>query len=261
MLPPLSQDPDLAQRPVVAKANDYPSGALVSRHLHRRAQLIFVRVGALRLETENGVWTAPPGRAAWIPANVVHSANYTTQTSVRVAYINANVFDGLSRSCAIFALTGLLRELVIRAIDLGWNWPLGGAEERAMHLLVDEIVSLKPLGLFLPLGRDARLRHVIDALKTDPGDARGLECWARAAGASPRTLARLFLTETGLTFGQWREQLRLTSAIERLAEGHSITRIALDLGYASSTSFTTMFTRAMGQPPRAYLASLNDTQG
>ncbi len=250
-------DPDRAERPVVAVAHDYVSGSSTPRHHHQRAQLIFVGLGALRLETDDGVWVAPPGRAAWIPGSIVHRADYTKRSSVRVAYIDATVFDGLPRGCAVFALSGLLRELVARAIDLGWHWPLDGRAERAMRLLVDEVNGLVPLGLFLPHGRDLRLRRVIEALTAEPGDDRGLEEWAGAAGTSPRTLARLFRTETGLSFGQWREQLRLICAIERLADGDSVTRVAYDLGYAGASGFTTMFTRAMGQPPRAYLASMS----
>ena len=121
-----------------------------------------------------------------------------------------------------------------------------------MRVLVDELTSLVPLGLFLPHGRDPRLRRVIEALAGEPGDDRKLEDWTAVAQTSPRTLARLFQLETGLSFGRWREQLRLICAIERLADGDSITRVAHDLGYSSAAAFTTMFTRAMGQPPRTY---------
>lgn len=248
----LSLDPDRASRPIVAINEEHPTGSTIGRHSHERAQLIFLSLGALRLQTDDGVWVTPPGRAAWIPGNTVHWANYTKSSSISIAYIDTMAFDGLPRSCAVFALTGLLRELVMRAINLGWHWPNDGRAERAMRVLVDELTSLVPLGLFLPHGRDPRLRRVIEALTEEPGDDRKLEDWTAVAQTSPRTLARLFQVETGLSFGRWREQLRLICAIERLADGDSVTRVAHDLGYSSAAAFTTMFTRAMGQPPRAY---------
>lgn len=250
-------NPDRSSRPIVATNEQYPSGSTINRHSHQRAQLIFLSGGALRLQTDDGVWVAPPGRAAWIPGNTIHWANYTKRSSVNIAYIDTTAFDGLPRNCAVFALTGLLRELVMRAIDLGWHWPVDGRAERAMRVLVDEVTGLTPLGLFLPHGRDPRLRRVTEALAAEPGDARKLEGWTAIAQTSPRTLARLFQLETGLSFGRWREQLRLIYAIERLADGDNITRIAYDLGYSSAAAFTTMFTRAMGQPPRTYLAAMN----
>lgn len=252
-------NPDRADRPLVALTHDYLSGESVPRHTHRRAQLIFLSAGAMRIETEIGVWVTPPGRAAWVPGNTLHSAVYTKRSSVRVAYIDTAVFDGLPSECAVFALTDLLQALVTRAIDLGWHWSLGSNAELVMRLLTAEISGLVPLGLFLPHGTDPRLRRVVAALKAEPGDDRDLDNWAKLAGASPRTLARLFQTETGLSFGRWREQLRLISAIERLVNGDSVTQVAHDLGYAGASAFTTMFTRAMGQPPRAYLAAMRES--
>ena len=76
--------------------------------------------------------------------------------------------------------------------------------------------------------------------------------WARLAGASGRTLARLFLRETGMTFGQWRQQARLLEASRRMAVGQSVLTVALDLGYESSSAFIVMFRRALGTTPGRY---------
>lgn len=250
--------PDRAARPVVARAEDHPTGTLIGWHSHRRAQLIFLDHGALRLQTEDGVRVAPPGRAVWIPGGVSHCASYTRRSAVRIAYIDTAAFGEPPQTCSVFALSGLLRELVLRAIDLGWSWPLDGRTERAMQVLVDEASGHAPLGLFLPHGHDPRLRRVIAALEAEPGDSRNLEDWSLVAQTSARTLARLFQLETGLSFGRWREQLRLICAIERLADGDSILRVAHGLGYSSAGAFTTMFSRAMGQPPRSYFAARTD---
>lgn len=253
---PGQPDPDRSDRPVVATSQSYKAGGRAPRHRHRRGQIIFLIAGAMRIETDAGLWLAPPGRAAWVPGNTFHSARYTTNSSICIAYIDGNAFSAqLPQDGFVFALTGLLRELVLRAVDLGWSYPMGGREERAMRLLVDELVGVRPLGLHLPLGRDPRLRRIVDALIKDPGDTRPLNDWARDVGASERTIARLFKLETNFGFSRWREQLRLTRAIEMLSAGRDITRTALDLGYSSPSSFSTMFSRAMGHPPRAYMLS------
>ena len=85
-----------------------------------------------------------------------------------------------------------------------------------------------------------------EAMLSDPADNRGLEDWSRFAGASPRTLARLFQSETGMTFRAWRQQLRLQRALEMLTEGQAVTSVALDLGYDSPSAFIAMFRRALG---------------
>ncbi len=78
--------------------------------------------------------------------------------------------------------------------------------------------------------------------------------WGHEVGASARTLARLFLAETGLSFGDWRSRARLLAALPRLAAGEKVTTIALDLGYESPSAFISMFKRALGKTPSTYFA-------
>ena len=74
------------------------------------------------------------------------------------------------------------------------------------------------------------------------------------AGASPRSLARLFQAELGMSFTAWRQQARLLEALRRLGDGEPVTTVALDLGYATPSAFTYMFRRALGVPPSRFLA-------
>jgi AraC-like DNA-binding protein len=68
-------------------------------------------------------------------------------------------------------------------------------------------------------------------------------------------LERLFQKETGLTFAQWRRQLRLHAAIVRLNRGESVTSVALDAGYQNTSAFIEMFRRLVGCTPGRYLDS------
>jgi AraC-like DNA-binding protein len=92
-------------------------------------------------------------------------------------------------------------------------------------------------------------------LLEQPGDPRTLDEWAPSTNASPRTLARLFVAETGLTFGAWRQQARVLEAMGRLGGGQAVTDVALDLGYDSVSAFSAMFRRAAGVSPSAYRPS------
>src|SRR5262249_37299133 len=147
----------------------------------------------------------------------------------------------LPAACRVVQVTPLLRELVLRAIDFPARYARRGREARAADVLVDEIraASVAPLHLALP--GDARALRVARALLEQPGDARPLSAWAKPAGASTRTLARLFQRETGSSFRAWRQQLRLLRALERIAAGEAVTRVALELGYASPSAFIAMF--------------------
>jgi AraC-like DNA-binding protein len=106
----------------------------------------------------------------------------------------------------------------------------------------------------MPLLRDSRLLTIEQALSADPADNRTLAQWASLVGAAPRTLTRLFLKESNMSFRLWRDQFRALSAIPRLIEGVSVTELAMEFGYETSGAFAGMFKRVMGASPSQYLA-------
>jgi AraC-like DNA-binding protein len=143
----------------------------------------------------------------------------------------------------------LLRELIIESVEAP-----GPARRRRLltSLILDEIRAATVAPLHLPEPTDPRLVPITSALRDQPGDGRTLAAWARQAGASTRTLSRLFLAQTGMTFRQWQRQARLLAALVRLAEGAQVTTVALDLGYDSPSAFISAFRRALGRTPRRY---------
>lgn len=64
--------------------------------------------------------------------------------------------------------------------------------------------------------------------------------------------ARLFVAETGLAFGQWRERARMEAAVPYLAAGLPVDAVAHRVGYATASSFTAAFHRLVGVTPREY---------
>jgi AraC-like DNA-binding protein len=87
----------------------------------------------------------------------------------------------------------------------------------------------------------------------NPADPRDLDDFAKEVGASKRTLVRLFPGQTGMTFSEWRQQRRLSYALELLLAGESITSIALESGYDNTSAFIAMFKRCLGTTPMQYL--------
>jgi len=255
---PRSTDPaDYQQvpRPVAAMAKDFAAGQHIARHLHSRAQLIFAAAGVMLVSTDKGSWAVPPQRAVWMPAGVAHEIRLPGAVAMRTLYVRPDAAGRMPARVRVIAVSALLRELILRACALPVLYDERGAAGRLMTLILDEIAGLPTLGLDLPMPRDPRLARICRALGGDPGSTRTLEDWGREAGGSGRTLARLFLRETGLTFAAWRQQARLLAALARLAAGEPVTRIALDLGYESPSAFAAMFKRALGAPPSRYLAS------
>jgi AraC-like DNA-binding protein len=122
-----------------------------------------------------------------------------------------------------------------------------------MAVLLDELAAAQVEHLHLPMPDDARLRGIVDLMIASPADRVTLDVWAKRAGLSERTLARLIGRETGMSFGRWRQQLCVVLAVKGLAGGASIQQVTADLGYESVPSFVTMFRKALGTSPGRYM--------
>jgi AraC-like DNA-binding protein len=187
-----------------------------------------------------------------VPPRVTHAIRMTGEVHMRTLYFDPRTPTALPDACAVVGVSPLLRELVLRVVAFTRPYPRGGPEARLVAVLLDELAAARAAPLHLPAPRDPRLRAITERLAADPADKRSLAAWARSAGASARTLARLFRRETGLGFAHWRQQARLLRALERLAAGDAVTTVALDLGYDSPSAFITMFRSRLGATPGRY---------
>lgn len=242
-------------RPLAAMAKDYPDGWVNDWHRHDRAQLVFASSGVMTITTPDGSWVVPPNRALWIPAGVQHHIVMSGPVTMRTLYIDAAAAAELPPACRVVAVSGLLRELILRAVELPLLYDEAGPGGRIAALILDELRLLPMVPLHLPNPRDPRLERLCRALRDRPADGRSLAEWGAAVGASARTLARLFVRETGMSFAAWRAQVRLLAALTRLAGGEKVTSVALDLGYESPSAFIAMFRRQLGVTPSRYFAA------
>jgi AraC-like DNA-binding protein len=158
----------------------------------------------------------------------------------------------MPRSCQVLPVSPLLRELIVRATELPLQYEEDGPAGHVVALILTELHGLQALPLHLPMPQEPRLRTLCLALLAAPGDQRTLADWARTVHASERTVARLFLSQTGLSFGAWRQQARVLEAMARLGGGAQVTQVAFDLGYDSVSAFSAMFRRAAGASPSTF---------
>ena len=230
----------------------YPAGSVLDRHSHDWAQLVYATQGVLRVETDEGFWVVPPQRAVWIPRRVAHSVAMSGPVSLRTLYLHPSIAETLPRRCRVVAVSPLLRELILHAIERGPLRADLACHRRLIDFLVDQLRLLPVVPLDLPLPRDPRALRVAERLRARPGEPVGLDVLARDAGASRRTLERLFRSETGISLGRWRKQARLLQAMRLLARGEPVTTIALEVGYESPSAFIATFASAFGTTPGRY---------
>ncbi|PXV54167.1 transcriptional regulator, AraC family [Dyella jiangningensis] len=248
---------DQTPRDVIATGNEYVTHQVLPPHSHRRGQLLYASTGVLTTITSEGSWVVPPRRALWIPPGVMHEVHMTGPVATRSAYVTpeATLAAGLATHCQVIAVSPLLHELLMEAVDLPAEYALDGRDGRLMALLVDEIRRMPVLPLSAPLPHEKRLAMLCRQLLEQPSQEVKIDDMARQAGMSRRHFTRTFREETGMSFTAWRQQACLLSALTRLANGEAITQVAVDLGYGNPSAFTAAFRRVLGMAPSRYLAS------
>ncbi len=221
-------------------------------HAHPRGQLIYASSGVMRVVCGRDIWVVPPSQAVWVPPDQEHEVYFPGEVELRNLFIDPTATMGLPVQCTVLKVSPLLRELIVRAMEVGEKYLPESAGWRLMQVLLDELRLAQATPLHLPMARDQRVMRVIEMLLEKPGDNRDLDGWSQMAGASSRTLARLFVAETGLTFGIWRKRLLLQEAVRMLDQGQPVTGVAFDLGYQSLSAFIEMFRKEMGVSPGQY---------
>jgi AraC-like DNA-binding protein len=249
----MSQNRQTAQVRVRALAVRYSDGAVLERHDHDWGQLVYASEGVMLVESAAGAWIVPPQRAVWVPPNVEHRVTMCGSVAMRTLYFAEQLRPRLDSTCVV-DVSPLLRELVLHCVGLGKLDLRIPHEARLARLLVDLLRAVGTIALELPMPRDARALRVAEALQRDLRRAAGLDVLAQEAGASPRTVERLFVAETGMTFARWKQQSRLLAALRLLAEKTPVAQVALEVGYGSPSAFIAMFKSALGTTPNQFFS-------
>lgn len=249
-----------------AKAQRLASDTEIQPHRHAWAQVAICASGVARINAESATYLVPAWRAVWIPPGVEHAVTVVEAAELRSLYVHqderctgpggvAAREQAAWRACRVVEVSPLLRELVLQMDGSAGVEPDADTlarERRLGELALDELRRASPVRLGFELPQDKRLRSLCEAVLADPTRHATLDGWAAEAGASPRTVARLFRQELGSSFGPWRQQVLLAHAMTLAARGRPMGVIAAELGYASASAFTAMVRRSVGAPPARF---------
>ncbi len=218
---------------------DLAHGHVIPEHSHPEDQLLFASSGV------------------WIPADTPHSVAMSGPVSMRTLYFLPRLCKEFSEKCFVMNVSALLRELILHACTFKRLSKKALAERRIIEVIVDQLKAVDSIPLQLPHPTDSRALRVVKVLLADPGDQRDLERLCEDCGASKRTIQRVFLEETKMNFGKWRQQLRLLHGLQLMASGEKVTAAALEAGYSSPSAFISMFRKQLGTTPMRYLGDAN----
>ena len=233
--------------PAATLSRRLAGGATIDAHRHDGNQIVYASEGVLSVATDAGTWVAPASRAIWIPAGTLHEHRAYGTTVLHTVGLPAQADPLRTDAPAVLEVGPLLRELIIA-------YTAGPQEDspprrRLRAVLLDQLRMTPQHGLHLPTPRESRLTAVCDLLLRDPADQRTLAQLGAAAGVSQRTLTRLFRDEMGMTFPQWRTQVRLHLALRLLAQGLPVTTVGHRCGWSTTSAFIDVFHRTLGHTP------------
>jgi len=241
--------------PVTALAFELNHGHLIPEHLHPEDQLVYACRGVMTVRTTAGTWVVPAQRAVWIPARTPHSIVISGGVSMRTVYLRPGMVK-LPRACGVVNVSPLLQHLIRHLCTHERLSRRSRIHANLINVFIDQLETVAAVPLQLPAPSDARAARVAATLLHNSGCAHSLAAACKQAGASRRTIERLFQEETHLTLGKWRQQLRLMRSLQLLAAGEKIAHAALEAGYSTPSAFIAMFKKALGTTPRRYFADL-----
>jgi AraC-like DNA-binding protein len=234
-----------------AGAHHWTSGGTSSVHSHDEGHLVYAARGVLSVHTDQGTSIVPANRVAWTPAGFTHHHRAHGETDMRIVFLATGLAKRIPDRPAVFLASGLAREVLLALTSRHLD---PAARARLQRVLVDELHEATEQPLQLPEPRDDRLRTIANLLHENPADNTSLAELGRSAGAGARTLSRLFHNELGMTFYEWRTQLRIYHALVLLAAGHDTTYVAHACGWANPSGFIAAFAAVVGTTPGRHRA-------
>lgn len=230
-------------------------------HRHRKAQLVVALQGGVMCRAQGGLWMVPPGSGVWVPGDVLHSNHVTANGRSSLLFVEPDV-PGLPTKCCTLSLSAMVVEMINHMADqTERNLVPDAHTDQLSAVVLEELRRSEIAALHMPIPENPALTKIANALIEFPGDRSTLGQWASRVAMSERTLSRLVVSETAMSFGRWRQQLHIILALQQLSAGGTVQRVSDALGYESVSAFITMFKNAMGKPPARYIADKKRYEG
>ncbi|WP_404481472.1 helix-turn-helix transcriptional regulator [Novosphingobium sp. BL-52-GroH] len=217
------------------------------------------RWGPHRLERLGDIFVLPPGEELFVKGGSGRQASLICTIDARMVHDLVGrelTWDNSHLAAALDIGSAQMRALLFRIT----------AEVRHPGLAAQRMLGFLGGELAIELGRHClevaerpitgglagwRLR-LIDERLADDLAAPSLEELAALCALSVRQLTRGFRVSRACSIGDYVEQRRMEAAKRLLMEGESVKTIAFSMGFASPSSFTFAFRRAVGASPSTF---------
>lgn len=231
------------------------TGACLPEQLHLDEHvLLWLCHGAAQVRCHDEIHRLASGEAMLIDAGTTYQVDVATESSLFPILIPVGDAADLPNSPTRYALGPQWNDWLLHHF-VAWRTPIRSLEYRPAEL----VSNLNRSETMARMPRSAAAREVALALHRHPASRLTVDEWAEQASVSVRTLTRLFVRETGMSFAEWRTDCRLQAAAEHLQAGRAVGWTARQVGFESVTWFIRAFARRFGCTPGAWSRTHRDT--
>jgi len=245
-------DPDLIDSAVIGIASEFnyhDSGV----HMHNKAQLLYAPSGCMLVQTSKGQSLLPPTMALWLPANMSHRIMIRNAVAYRSIYFDTTKFPNLPPELITLNVNALLKEIIERISFWPWEM-LWASQKKIISVFWEEFDNVSRESFTLTEPSDPRLKNHILLWSRGKRCLPMLKEFAREVGMTEKTIGRVFMKETGMSYQNWRQQWRLHKSIELLAGGKNVSETAYELEFSSNSAFIEFFKKYLRETPGKYFA-------
>ncbi|HEY0294722.1 MAG TPA: helix-turn-helix transcriptional regulator [Bordetella sp.] len=235
--------------PVSFRTEVFKAGTVFPRKRQAWGELNYALSGVCEFEIDGARYLSPPHYGIWIPPGVPHEAWNRHDIRYVCVYVERRLCKNLPSTPCTLGLSLLLKAILADFDEREVTLPATREDLRLAQVLVDQIRLAPRFESYLPMPEDALLVSILHRLQADPGNRISAARLAGEAGTTERTLSRRCQEQLGMSFNEWRQRLKLVSALALLDEGEPVFRIAQRLGYGNASAFITMFRRMTGTSP------------
>ncbi|MEY8768220.1 AraC family transcriptional regulator [Francisella philomiragia] len=223
-------------------------------HQHVQAQLLYCSKGIVEVQISEKIFLVPPTNAIWIPSNLPHSTLSKTPVNFRSVYFCTEKLVNLPKKIQVVSISSLLRELILEVCKFNGEH-LSIEQKNIVTVLIDQLHLAKPQDYILEIPNIDIVKSIYKYVISKLSEANPIEEVANDFAMSSKTLTRLFQKHVGMTFEQWRQQVKILEAISLLSHNCSTTQVAQALGYSSDSAFIYRFKKVLGKTPREFKKS------
>ncbi|CAB3706532.1 AraC family transcriptional regulator [Achromobacter pestifer] len=235
--------------PLACRILHFTPHSSMQRHTSPWAELNFALSGIMEIGINGVTYLSPPQYAIWIPPHVEHCCQNEGEVHYACIDIPAEACAGLPDTPCTLEISPVLRAVLADFERRGIRYPATPEDRRMAQIVIDQLRQARAYASYLPSTTEPVLAPILSALQHSPGDKRGAAHWAASAGITERTLLRHCQQHLGMSFNEWRQRLRVVSALGMLEAGHPVQDVARKLGYSTPSAFIAMFQRLTGESP------------